>query len=90
MSYTQEAYESPREHEEVRGPHKQMTAKEPQVGLGKLAKRFYGPFNVLECIDEVSYHLQLPEGARIHSVFHCSLLKPFKGSPKQSEIVSLP
>lgn len=58
--------------------------------MEKLAKRFYGPFTVLERIGATTYRLQLPEGTRIHSVFHSSLLKPFSGPPSQPECPSLP
>ncbi|GKB44630.1 ty3-gypsy retrotransposon protein [Tanacetum coccineum] len=45
----------------------------------KLAKRYYGPFEILERVGKVDYRLGLPPTSKIQSVFHVSLLKPFIG-----------
>ena len=50
---------------------------------GKLKPRFYGPYRVLELINEVAVRLELPGRARIHDVFHVGVLKKYHGTPPQ-------
>ena len=45
----------------------------------KLGPRFYGPYQVLEKLGDVTYRLQLPVKACIHDVFHVALLKKYEG-----------
>ena len=47
-----------------------------QKYYAKLAKRYYGPFQVLKPINKTAYQLKLPRNWLIHNAFHVSLLKP--------------
>lgn len=71
-------------------PYRQSSAKGTSLSSAKLAKRFYGPFQVMERIGPVACKLKLPEEAKIHPVFHCSKLKPFRGSPVPPTVVAFP
>jgi hypothetical protein len=53
----------------------------PQAAVGKLRPRFFGPYRVVELINEVAVRLALPPRARIHNVFHVGLLKKYQGPP---------
>ena len=61
------------------GKGKQGRPSGHQKYYAKLAKRYYGPFQILEPINDAAYRLKLPSTWLIHNAFHVSLLKPFKG-----------
>ncbi|XP_021617945.1 uncharacterized protein LOC110618988 [Manihot esculenta] len=49
---------------------------------GKLSPRFIGPYEILERIRPVAYHLALlPELSQIHDVFHVSMLRRYRSDP---------
>ena len=54
---------------------------------GKLGPRFIGPYEVIEKVGPVAYHLALPlELEKIHNVFHMSMLRRYQSDP--SHVVS--
>ncbi|MCO5591387.1 hypothetical protein L7F22_045370 [Adiantum nelumboides] len=61
-----------------------------QKYYAKLAKRYYGPFQILKPINEMAYQLKLPNHWLIHNAFHVSLLKPYKGEPPSEAIMEDP
>lgn len=67
-------------------PYRQYSAR--QQLHHKLGHRFFGPFQVLKRVGQVAYKLDLPASARIHPVFHISMLKRCIGKP-ENQIASL-
>ena len=49
---------------------------------GKLSPRYMGPYEIVERIGEIAYRLRLPpELARIHDIFHVSMLQKYMVDP---------
>lgn len=66
----------------LRIQHRKIASLAAQT-FGKLAPKFYGPYQITERIGDVSYRLKLPPKAKVHDIFHVSLLKQFIGTPPQ-------
>ena len=47
----------------------------PKFGIKKLTQKFFGPFEIIEQINPVTFRLKLPPSLPIHPVFHVSLLE---------------
>ncbi|XP_070012952.1 uncharacterized protein [Nicotiana sylvestris] len=57
---------------------------------GKLSPRFIGSFEILRHVEEVAYELSLlPSLARVHPVFHISMLRRYHGDPAVASSVQL-
>ena len=65
-------------------PHRQTSTSKLHP---KLSARYYRPYLVLQKVGTVTFKLQLPEQACIHSVFHVSQLKKAIGDhPVESDL----
>ncbi|KAI0995914.1 Transposon Ty3-I Gag-Pol polyprotein [Podosphaera aphanis] len=71
---------------------------EHQANKNRIASRNYkpskkldfkkgGPYKITECIGKYAFKLKLPESAKIHPVFHVSLLSPTASDPLPGQIV---
>jgi hypothetical protein len=58
-------------------PYRQSSMK--KSGAEKLKPRFYGPYRIMCPVNKVAYEIDLPEGGKIHNVFHVSCLKKAVG-----------
>ncbi len=52
----------------------------------KLSNRYYGPFRIVEKVNDVTFRLDLPPTWNIHNAFHVSLLRPYVGDPPAEPI----
>ena len=52
-----------------------------QKCYAKLAKIFYGPFQILQQINPTAFWLKLQDHWHIHNAFHVNFLKHYKGTP---------
>ena len=67
-------------------------------GNHKLSFRYFGPYNIMRCINPVAYEVDLPTEARIHPNFHVAqlrkVLKPgtlvSSSIPCSTDVVSAP
>ncbi|GAU39167.1 hypothetical protein TSUD_147890 [Trifolium subterraneum] len=68
-------------------PYRQISLS--RAKYHKLSKRYYGPYLITAKIGAVAYKLDLPPQAKIHNVFHVSLLKLYEG-PVPQQLDQLP
>jgi hypothetical protein len=54
-------------------PYKQMSLKQ-QKKDNKFAPKYYGPYKLLQRIENMDYKLELPPSSHVHLVFHVSCL----------------
>ncbi|MCO5571382.1 hypothetical protein L7F22_025122 [Adiantum nelumboides] len=54
-------------------------------GKEELSMRYYGPFQITEQINDISFRLRLPDTWKIHNVFHVNPWKTFGDVPDDGE-----
>ena len=69
-------------------PYKQKSLA--KYKFQKLAPRYFGPYEVIKKISPVAYELKLPSTAKVHPIFHVSLLKRAQGYSATEDISPLP
>ena len=55
----------------------------------KFNHRYYGPYEVLQSFNGVTYKLKLPSSVKVHDTFHVSLLKRFHADKHWSQKTNL-
>ncbi|XP_008793757.1 uncharacterized protein LOC103709980 [Phoenix dactylifera] len=63
-------------------PYRQQTVF--RQAYQKLAQKYFAPYQITERIGSVAYRLALPKTAKVHPVFHVSLLKRKMGEGQTS------
>jgi hypothetical protein len=58
-------------------PYRHSSLK--KSGAEKLKPRFYCPYRIMRRVGKVAYELEIPEGGKIHNMFHVSCLKKVVG-----------
>ncbi|KAK9742377.1 hypothetical protein RND81_03G168300 [Saponaria officinalis] len=69
-------------------PYRQQSVS--SRGNQKLAKKYYGSYQVIKRVGPIAYKLALPPGSKIHHTFHVSLLKKYQGSPLNTLPITSP